>query len=272
MTKGKLQKILSVTSIVGLFVVVGLLILMITGIIPWSLPIVDILLIFGILCLGCVSCLGTVRYFNQSKKQDIAIWCVVGFTALTCLLWIIFVFVGQAFITAAVNGEEMGAGLIPIWNFAKIVILLTIITFMGNLVIGNICVLKKRMIPFQVVMYISNAIVCIWLAILVLSINLSTENGLRVGATFLFGRFPLTLFILAAAFTSVASGIIKSIQKRLFREATEDLMNNHNNQPVKDEQDNSVEGRIKKLDELKAKNLITEEEYSNKKAKILEEL
>ena len=125
-------------------------------------------------------------------------------------------------------------------------------------------------------MYVSNFIVDLWLTIVIMSVNV-VDDQLLFTANWLFdSKFVWTIFSLALAFSVLASGILKSIVKKRTRDMTLDTQtiiktiqdNNVQVQP----QPQTIEERIKKLDELKEKGVITEDEYADKKAKILEEI
>lgn len=277
MGKTKLQKIFQAITIASTFVVVGLLILMIMGVFPKSRTLVDLLLVVGIICFGSISCMSVARWMEDKSKR-IAIWCVLVLTGVTCLLWIVFVFIGQGFIDGVIAGKTTEAGLRGILIFTKITIFLTIQTALVNLVISNLFYFGKRMIAFQVIMYISNAIMDLWLSVLFLGLGINANGEFYFTSAFLLGRAWITLFILAVAYTIVSGAIVKGVQKRRMREIAfqnnEQVKYKEQNQETKETKvdETSVEARLHKLDKLRADNLISEEDYKAKKAKILEDL
>lgn len=272
MKKSTLEKVFIAVPIAIAFVVVGLIVLAITGTLSFSRPVIDLLIILGIIAFGMLSCMLPVKMLAKDKK-NIPAWVIIGLTGLVCLLWIIFVFIGQGVIDA-ITGETFEAvALKGIWVYTQITIFLTIQTGMVSLVVSNIYVFKKTMIPFQVVMYLSNLIVDVWFTILVFGISIN-DSGFNFGANFLWdSKFILTLFILALAFTILSSAILKGIQKRRQRLMTmEDHSMYEKNAMKEPKQTDSIEDRIKKLDDLKAKGVITQEEYDAKRSKLIEDL
>lgn len=276
MKKSKIERLMTIIPISLAFVIVGVLVLGVLKVLPLNRFIIDTLLILGILCFGCISCLPATRILTKEKelKHHIYAYVIIGLTGLTCLLWIIFIFIGQNFLNA-INTDDF-TGLGGVWTYAKVIIFITIQTSIANLVISNIYTLKKEYFVFQIIMYVSNFIVDLWLTIVIMSVNV-VDDQLLFTANWLFdSKFVWTIFSLALAFSVLASGILKSIVKKRTRDMTLDTQtiiktiqdNNVQVQP----QPQTIEERIKKLDELKEKCVITEDEYADKKAKILEEI
>ena len=278
MGKSKLQKIFSTTAILGAFIVVGVLILMAMGVINSNRALIDFLLIIGILCFGCISCLIVARYLNDKSKR-IPVLIVLILTGLTCLLWIIFVFIGQSFIDAIGNNTLTDAGFSGILTYTKITIILTIQTSFANLLVSNLFRLKRDMMVFQGIMYASNAIMDFWLTFVVLGIKVEGGHSFE----WLFSTFFVTVFIISAVYTIMSNAILRRYERRRVQEdvvygketysdsykkaKAEQRANDPNSEHI-----NSIEERIKKLDVLKEKGLITDEEYSARKSKILEEI
>ncbi len=267
--KSKIEKIMTIIPIALAFIVVGILVLGITGTLKLNRFTVDLMLILGVIAFGCISCLTAAKMISKDKKNIYA-YIILGFTGLSCLLWIVFIFIGQGFIESLINDSGDASSLIGIWTYTKITIFITIQTSLINLVVSNIVTFKKEYFAFQIIMYVSNLIVDVWLSILILSISYN-GNSVVFGANWLFNsKFVLTLFILAAAFSILASAIFKSIIKKRTRDLTLDKTNLF--QTKEQVPATSIEERIKKLDELKEKGMISEEEYKEKKSKILEEI
>ena len=279
MGKTKLQKIFSTISITSLFVVVGLVVLMIGGTIKSSRFMWDLVLIVGIVSFSCVSCLSVARYVEDKEKR-IPAFIVIGLTGLTCILWIIALFVGQGFIDKIRGGTAEGANLVHTWNFIKIVIFITVQTAFANLIVTYLFWFKNRLIPFQVVMYLSNGIVDLWLSLVLLSSGFSEESGAYANLPWLYSREVITILVISFMYMMISTMLIRRFFRRkvvvttqgydprmdLEVEVEDDVASK------KEEEKPSVEERIKKLDNLKAGGLITEEEYNAKKAKILEDI
>src|SRR5574344_735363 len=276
MQKSKIGKILSIIAITGAFIVVAVLALSFTKVISISVGVIDFLIILGIICFGCLFCFPATQLLEKDKKNVWA-YVILGLTAVTCIMWIIFVIIGQNVITA-LNSGSATANLTSILGYFKAVGIVTLQTLFANLIIINIYHFKKKMIPFQVVMYVSNFIVDLWTTLLLILINVKDDKFDVSKAQFLFEKAGISIFVVALLFSAVASGIIRGRTKRRNRQRAMDDMNDDDTTistkqvqpeaaPVKEV---SVEERIKKLNGLKEQGLITEEEYSARKAKLLE--
>lgn len=275
MKKSKIERLMTIIPISLAFVIVGVLVLGVLKVLPLNRFIIDTLLILGILCFGCISCLPATRILTKEKefKHHIYAYVIIGLTGLSCLLWIIFVFVGQDFINAISSGTYTGN--LGILTYAKIVVFITVQTSIANMLISNVYTFKKEYLAFQIIMYISNFIVDLWLTIAIMSLNY-VGDSLEFTANWLFdSKFIWTIFSLALAFSILAGAILKSIIKKRTRDITLDqqtILKTIQDNNIQIQQEPSIEDRIKKLDELKEKGILTEEEYANKKAKILEEI
>lgn len=276
MKKSKIEKLMSIIPITLAFVLVGVFVLMMVGSLPKSRFMIDTILILLILCFGCISCLTASRILSKEKdkKHHILAYVIIGLTGLTCLLWIIFVFIGQGLLDKAVNDSADITNLVGVWTYTKITIFVTIQTSIANLIVSNIYTFKKDYFPFQIVMYVSNFLVDLWLTIVIMSLNIK-DGEMVFNAQWMFdSKFIWTLFSLALAYSILASAVLKSIIKKRTRDLTLDqqtIIKNIKDNNVEIET-NSIENRIKKLDDLKEKGIISEEEYAAKKAKILEEI
>ena len=280
MGRTKLQRIFSTVAILGVFLVVGIFILMSMGTLTASRGVVDLLLIVGIICFGCISCMIVARYINDKSKR-IPVLIVLVSTGVTCLLWIIFVFVGQSFIDAINSGNFSEGSVKALLVFAKIIVFITIQTSFANLLVSNLFKLRNDMMIFQIIMYVSNAIMDFWLCALILSLTI-TGDGLEIGWKSLYeSKFWVTLFVLSTVYTFVSNIILRKYERH---KVTEDVV--YGKETSSDEfkkatmekkeeasrKEVSVEDRIKKLDDLKEKGLINDEEYANRKSKILEDI
>ena len=85
---GKLYKIINTCSIVGLFVTVGLVVLMIMGTIKCTSSVVGIVAAIAILCFSCVLALPWIRKIENNEFKVLS-YVFLGIVALSCLLWII---------------------------------------------------------------------------------------------------------------------------------------------------------------------------------------
>ena len=149
--KSKIEKIMTIIPIALAFIVVGILVLGITGTLKLNRFTVDLMLILGVIAFGCISCLTAAKMISKDKKNIYA-YIILGFTGLSCLLWIVFIFIGQGFIESLINDSGDASSLIGIWTYTKITIFITIQTSLINLVVSNIVTFKKEYFAFQIIM------------------------------------------------------------------------------------------------------------------------
>ena len=220
------------------------------------------------------------RYINDKSKR-IPVLVVLGLTGLTCLLWIIFVFIGQALINAIENGTFNESSLRGILVYIKITVFFTIQTSFANLVVSNLFKLRKDMMIFQGIMYASNAIMDFWICALILSLGIN-EDGFYIGwESLVTSKFWITLFVLATVYTCVSNIVLRRYEKHrvhddavygkeTFSDSYKKVKEEKSEEQVK--KTDSIEDRIKKLDDLKEKGLINDDEYASRKSKILEDI
>lgn len=235
--KTKYEKIFLTASLTTLFVAVGLLVLGLMQIFPMNRFFLDLLMILFILAFGAVACLPALRMLNVNKK-DIYAYILLGLTVFVCLLWVICVFVAHGLIDSILEETVDTAGLSNSLGFAKVCIVLTIVSAFATSVITNLYNFKKNMLAFQIVMYASNFIFYLWLSIVILSLQV-VEDGIVFTANWLLdSKFFATLVVLAIVFSGLSAGILKRINKRRDREAIESAVSiteNLNTQQKADE-------------------------------------
>ncbi|MBE7074580.1 MAG: SHOCT domain-containing protein [Clostridiales bacterium] len=272
MEKSKLEKLLIGIPIGVAFFLVGIFVLSLMQIITLGPILLSIILICAIICFGCISCLNAQRMLIKDKKNIYA-YVMIGLTALTCLLWIIFIFLAQSFVNKLNSGIEL-AELSGIWGYTKATIFITIQTSFANLIISNIYTLKKSYLTFQIVQYVSNFIFDLWLSIIILAIGIDGDVFVFNANWLLDSKFIATIVVMALAFTILSSVIMKNLIRKRNRDIVLEagLSNPDETVTVVEQPKETVEERIKKLDDLKEKGMITEEEYNSQRAKILEEI
>lgn len=218
---GKVTKVLSSISILGLFAVAGIIVLLITGTLgPASdnrLLILS-LAIVGFICLGSILVTPWVRYLEQGKHKTLA-WIFTAFVIVCVILWIVGSFIVNGLIDK-INAETITEGYaVGTIKFVRITLIITLQFIAANFIASNMLRYGTRMIPFQIVAYISYAYVDYWLSMLLSAISLPKVDGkydiqLNTWVTdIIFKRISWTLLILAFVWIIVANTIISSIQK-----------------------------------------------------------
>lgn len=296
---GKWYKIINTSSVIGLFVAVGLLVLMITGFIGWSSAMVGLTLGIAIVCFCCILALPWVRRLEKGEFKIMS-YVFLGLVTLCCILWVIadIIIIKQyRNIRLASNGgftdEETAAftkSLLHSLNYFKFTTFITIQFSVASFVAAVIIKLRKNMLVLQGVAYASYAICDFWISGLLLSI--SVKSNAKFGDSlvldeifsvnsgflkFLASKAMLTILLLAIAYVIVSNVIIKKQEQRMIKNANEQAIYGSGEKGSKEEvalepAKESVEIKLEKLKKMFENDLISKEEYEAKKSEILKDL
>ena len=302
---GTIYKAVNTTSIIGLFVAITIIVLMITKTIPWSSNVVGIVAAIAILCFSCILALPWIRKI-ENKEFKILSYVFLGLVALSCILWIVadIVIISQyKSIKAATLAEnlteeesiEIISGLFRSLNFLKVTMFLTIQFSVASFIATTITRYGKTMIPFQAIAYASYAFADFWISGLLFTFsinsNLKKFQGLGFNKAmkeifyfnedffeFLTNKVVLTILLLAVAYVAVSNAITKRQENRKLKTILEDMTEDGNIKGVELKEEKpaeaieTVEDKLANLKSMYEKELITKEEYEEKKSKILEDM
>lgn len=148
-------------------------------------------------------------------------------------------------------------------KFIKILAIITMQVSVANFMALNIIKYKKNYLPFQVIMYASNIFIDFWVSYLMIGITLDLETGLHINnaVSCLFNQPLLTIFIVSAVFVVLSNSILKVIEQKSIKNASQKILDN-----------DDIEKNLKKLDDLYNSNLISKEDYDSRKNDILNKL
>lgn len=302
---GKIHKIVNTTSIIGLFATITIIVLMITKTIPWSSNAVGIVAAIAILCFCCILALPWIRKI-ENKEFKVLSYVFLGIIAACCILWIIadIVIISQyksikAAILAGNFSEEetieVISSLFRSLNFLKATFFITIQFSVASFIATTVTRYGKTMIPFQAIAYASYGFVDFWISGILFSFsinsNLKKFEGIGIDKafgeifrfnfdffSFLTNKVVLTILLLAVAYVAISNAITKRQDKRKLTTILEDITDDGNikeREPIEEKPArvvDTVEERLEKLKSMFEKNLITKEEYEEKRAKILEDM
>ena len=142
--------------------------------------------------------------------------------------------------------------------------------------IGNVVTkYKKSLLPFQVITYISNIFVDFYFTFFMLCLKIDETKAIQINsnAKFLTSKAMIVLIILAVLFTAISNKLMRVIETRKLKNITEDMsqtrvIGNENDEVNED----SMEAKLEKIKNLYEKQLITKEEYEEKRAEIIKNL
>ena len=300
---GKLYKIINTCSTIGLFLTVGLVVLMIMGTIKCTSSVVGIVAAIAILCFSCILALPWIRKIENNEFKVLS-YVFLAIVAVCCLLWIIsdIVIISQykAIKASALNDNlteeestKLFNSLVGALNYLKAAVFISIQFSVASFVATGITKYRKSMLPFQGITYISYLFCDFWISTFLFTINVKKINASNVGdldkifqinenvLTFLTSKAMVTIFVLAIAYVIIANAIIKRQDQRRMKNATEDLakgrvpiVGGEDSAPaaVQAEPVQTPEEKLEKLKSLYEKQLITKEEYEEKRNNILKDM
>lgn len=283
--QGKWYRLVSTIAIVGLFLAVGILVL---GIMErfLSAPISLTLAIIAIVCMCAVLSLTWIRYIERGQNKILS-YTMLGILGLAAILWIAVAIVIFSLYVHRESISETAA--LRSMTFIQIALVISFQVIESLLVCSTWVRYKKSYLAFQIIMYISNLFVDFWFSALFCSITFSTSKGiyLNKGITdLIFSHGMIVAFVLFLVYTIIAASVLKSIEDRKIKHLQRDIVDINNEMDYVDEAD-AVAARVDKatakknatpeeklasLKDLLEKGLITEEEYKEKKAKIIDEM
>lgn len=277
--KFSLYGIIQTISIVGLFLAVGLIVLATTDVLHMGTGLIQFVGIIAVICLCGLMSLVWARNLERGKQKIVSI-VFLSIIGAVCLLWVIAICVVMGLIRKgdAASDKELVNSL----RFIKIVLIISVQFICGTTIGSVITRYGKSMIVFQVIMYISNIVVDLyvscWLFLFKINngeVSFATESGLF---TILTSKGMITIAVLAIVYVSLSNSIIKRVELKRQKYQIENYgdkidkkeaeqQEQSNAQPVKDNKQKLVE-----LKSMLDDGLITQEEYDEKRKKLLEEM
>ncbi len=280
--EGKVYKILTTVALVGIFLAVGILVVglaqnFLTAGVSLTLGLI------ATICLSIILCLPWIKKLENNKYRitSIVFLAIIG---LCALLWLISCFVIYAMYQNAKS--ESAAGLTGSLRFLKVVLILTIQFICAQTIATTIINYQKNYIVFQVIMYISNVFVDLYVTCFLLCIAIKDGTGgspeLFINdqfISFLFTPAMYTLFALFLVYTAICSGILNRIQRGKQKIAAE-VIENNNNVSVTETNEvkparlskEEIKARLENLKDMLDSGLITQEEYDARRGEILKEI
>lgn len=278
-SKFSLYGIIQTISIVGLFLAVGLIVLATTGTLHMGTGLIQFVGIIAVICLCGLMSLVWARNLERGKQKVVSI-VFLSIIGAVCLLWIIAICVVMGLIRKgdAATDKELVNSL----RFIKIVLIISVQFICGTTIGAVITRYGKSMLVFQVIMYISNIVVDVYVSCWLFLFKIN--NGEVAFATdsklfaILTSNGMITIAVLAIVYVSLSNSIIKRVELKRQKYQIENYgdkidkkeieeQTQTNTQPVKDNKQKLVE-----LKSMLDDGLITQEEYDEKRKKLLEDM
>lgn len=187
--------------------------------------------------------------------------------------------------------ESKLRSLLGMFAFIKFTLIFTVQVFIASQIAGNVSKFGKEKITLQVINAIGFIIMDIVITTL-LSIITIRENAASMMDTIriskgainiLKSKFLWMLFVLSIFTTSITNGITQSLFKRIQRSMAEKEMYGKNkdyeiekkyleSQNETIDESNEIENKLNKLKEMFDKNMITKEEYDQKRKDLIDKI
>lgn len=278
-SKFSLYGLIQTISIVGLFLAVGLIVLAATGTLHMGTGLIQFVGIIAVICLGGLMSLVWARNLERGKQKIVSI-VFLSIIGAVCLLWIIAICVVMGLIRKGDAATDKQ--LVNSLRFIKIVLIISIQFICGTTIGAVITRYGKSMFVFQVIMYVSNIVVDVYVSCWMFLFKIN--NGAVTFATdsklfaILTSKGMITIAVLAIVYVSLSNSILKRVELKRQKYQIENYGEKIDNKEVEEQtQTNTqpVKDNKQKLIELKSMlddGLITQEEYDEKRKKLLEDM
>lgn len=279
--KISLYGIIQTISIVGLFLAVGLIVLSATETLHISTGLVQFIGIIAVICLCGLMSLVWARNLERDKQKVVSI-VFLSIIGVVCLLWIIAICVSMNLYRKSINETITETELVNGLRFIKVVLIISVQFICGTTIGSVITRYGKSMIVFQVIMYISNLIVDLYVSFWFALIKINADGvAFNTGSKlfeFLTAKGVITVAVLALVYVMLSNTILKRIEIKRQKYQIENYgdkidekgtpsQTQTNVQPVKDNKQKLIE-----LKSMLDEGLITQEEYDEKRKKLLEDM
>ncbi len=273
----KLYRTLNLTAIIGIFVIVTVLIISIFGYIKMRAWLFGILCTMAMACVGLLLCLPWVKRFEKNDFKKTAI-VFMSFVAVCTLLWIICVWLGVG-VYKKIGGDgaedEFVKSLIKTLNFIKITLILSVQLMVASVVGTCITKFRKTMLAFQGVTYLSYLFLDFYLTFFLACIQINTETNkidISNNISLLGNKFMIMMLVLMLAFVAISNIIINRSQERHAKEYVDETYRKSVDEKPTVPVEETAEDKLAKLKNMYEKELITKEEYEQKRSDILKDM
>lgn len=259
----KTIRAMSLSAIIGIFVIVAVLVFGVFKIIPLNAIIVDVLGFIAILCIACILAIPWVERLEQKEFNRTVCIVFISIIAVCMLLWLICWLLTMHVI---ISNTAYSAGL---YNLVRISMIITIQFMVASTISYVLLKYKKTMIAFQVVTYLSNLYIDFYATYLIACLNIIDGSPKFPGAEVIFSKFMIALLVIAFLYVLISNAVIKSQERRRNQQAFESITvgENGNSQDAEP----TLEEKLKRLKSMKDEGLITEDEYEQKKVEIMKD-
>ena len=285
--KFNLYKLLNNVSIVTTFLAATVIVLFATNAIPFNAALIDFVSAIVVVCIACLMCLPWAKHL---EKKELKIYSIVflSFIAVCAIFWILSViFTVNIFKGVIEEGKNPGE-FVKSLRFIQASVLITAQLITSNFVAINILRFKKRYLPWQIIAYISFVFIDFYASFFIFCLYPVEDAGLGISpnAEILITKAMLTMIGLAIAYIAIALSVIRNLEmKRLGCVRRRGRFGRHywepaiplqaeveEEKPEPKKENAGAEEKLEKIKKLLDSGMITQEEYEEKRKKIIEEI
>lgn len=260
----------------GIFALAALLGLGLTDVLPMTPgPIVSMAIIL-ILLIGVILEMQWVNYLKDPKRRILAI-VFMAFIGVCVILWVVSVAM-LYFVIKKDDGDISGAlnTMVPLMQASFIISLQFAI---ASLIANTILKYGKKLIIIQVVSYVSHVFVDFYLSFLVCCVTVT--GGFNAGLFGFLGHpTMISILVIALMYALLSRSILKRLNKKTtkmvlgedgkFKEVEVNVdTKTETTEPAPKEEKKSAKARLAELKSMLDEGMITQEEYDQKKADII---
>ena len=285
---GKLYRTISSIAIAGLFLAVGIIILAVMQMFNMSVTLGCSVAVIAIICSSCLIALPWIRLIERGefKRTSIVFLCL----DIVCgLLWIVCAILVSSIITKSINGTMTETYAYNTLRLIKVTLVITVQFFVSSFIGTGITKYRSTMVAFQVIAYLSYLLFDFFVSIILFCVEFSGgEINFNSELFAVINNRPMwTLFVVSIFYCAISSGIMnRQVLRRAKNMADDAFMDS-----VKDEvelrkaqregkdvvdlteaKNESAEEKLEKLKNMYEKELITKEEYEEKRKNILKDM
>lgn len=277
----KLYRTISLTAIIGLFVIAGVIVLAICRLISFSSTIFGLLGTLGFFCIGCIMILPWIKRLESGefKKTSIVFMC---FVAVCIILWIIALWMGVVLYKQLKSDSDKAAStLYNTLNFIKVTGIISLQFMVVSVVATCFTKYKKTMLAFQGITYFSYAFVDFYMTFFLACLQINTVEqkiAFSKSISVLGNKWMVALVVLSIVYVIISNAVMKKIEIRKSKNTVEDMQKLTSNvDELKSQvqvapQQKTTEEKLVELKNMLDKQLITQEEYDKKREDILKDL
>lgn len=289
----KIFKLLQSLSIYLMIACVAIVVVAVFGYIKMNSFLFTLIAILFVLALALSLCLPWAKRLTDKRLKILSI-VFLSIIASCALCWIISIIMCNIIFTNVVKldvSEAKFRSYLRMFAFIKFTLIYTVVIFIASEIAGNISKFGKEKLVLQIL----NALGYIVMGIVIIALlNIVTirENAKELSDTFGISKGSIAVlkskllwmsFVMAVFIVAITNGLTKAQYARMQKNLADKEIYGQNNdyeidkklelsQTAKEEQKEDIEVKLDKLKSMLDNNIITQEEYDQKRKDIIDKM